>query len=94
MGSLPCHSQRNRTSRILVSGHGIGGDVRLILPVINILLTVCIIPSAASETVSPRRNIAKAVDRVFWRILVFYVSMLHAPERRFDLKLLRSWEFS
>ncbi|KJA20469.1 hypothetical protein HYPSUDRAFT_43168 [Hypholoma sublateritium FD-334 SS-4] len=28
---------------------------------------------AASETVSPRRNIAKAVGRVFWRILVFYI---------------------
>lgn len=30
--------------------------------------------SAASETESPRRNIAKAVRRVFYRILVFYVS--------------------
>lgn len=30
--------------------------------------------SAASETESPRRNIGKAVRRVFWRILVFYVS--------------------
>ncbi|KAF8902381.1 general amino acid permease 1 [Gymnopilus junonius] len=28
---------------------------------------------AASETESPRRNITKAVGRVFWRILVFYV---------------------
>ncbi|KAI0642018.1 general amino acid permease 1 [Trametes meyenii] len=28
---------------------------------------------AASETVSPRRNIAKAVRRVFWRILLFYL---------------------
>nr|VWP00245.1 Extracellular lipase (EC [Ganoderma boninense] len=28
---------------------------------------------AASETVSPRRNIAKAVRRVFWRILIFYL---------------------
>lgn len=28
--------------------------------------------SAASETESPRRNIAKAVRRVFWRILIFY----------------------
>ncbi|RDX54144.1 general amino acid permease 1 [Polyporus arcularius HHB13444] len=28
---------------------------------------------AASETVSPRRNIAKAVRRVFWRILLFYM---------------------
>ncbi|TFY64487.1 hypothetical protein EVJ58_g2599 [Rhodofomes roseus] len=28
---------------------------------------------AASETQSPRRNIAKAVRRVFWRILVFYI---------------------
>ncbi|KAF9819345.1 hypothetical protein IEO21_02233 [Rhodonia placenta] len=28
---------------------------------------------AASETESPRRNIAKAVRRVFWRILVFYM---------------------
>lgn len=29
--------------------------------------------SAASETESPRRNIAKAVRRVFWRIFIFYV---------------------
>ena len=29
--------------------------------------------SAASETESPRRNIAKAVRRVFFRILVFYI---------------------
>ncbi|EJF64342.1 general amino acid permease 1 [Dichomitus squalens] len=28
---------------------------------------------AASETESPRRNISKAVRRVFWRILVFYL---------------------
>ncbi|KAJ3554850.1 hypothetical protein NM688_g2893 [Phlebia brevispora] len=28
---------------------------------------------AASETESPRRNIAKAVRRVFWRIVVFYM---------------------
>jgi len=28
---------------------------------------------AASETESPRRNITKAVDRVFYRILVFYI---------------------
>ncbi|KAI0358183.1 general amino acid permease 1 [Trametes cingulata] len=28
---------------------------------------------AASETISPRRNIAKAVRRVFWRILMFYL---------------------
>ncbi|EMD39101.1 hypothetical protein CERSUDRAFT_112793 [Gelatoporia subvermispora B] len=28
---------------------------------------------AASETESPRRNIAKAVRRVFWRILIFYI---------------------
>jgi amino acid transporter len=29
--------------------------------------------SAASETENPRRNIAKAIRRVFYRILVFYV---------------------
>ncbi|RDB18585.1 putative proline-specific permease put4 [Hypsizygus marmoreus] len=28
---------------------------------------------AASETESPRRNIAKAVKRVFWRIFIFYI---------------------
>jgi len=28
---------------------------------------------AASETENPRRNIAKAVRRVFWRILIFYI---------------------
>ena len=32
--------------------------------------------SAASETKNPRRNIAKAVVRVFYRILVFYVCHL------------------
>lgn len=29
--------------------------------------------SAASETENPRRNIAKAVRRVFWRIIIFYI---------------------
>ena len=29
--------------------------------------------SAASETESPRRNIVKAVRRVFWRIFIFYI---------------------
>ncbi|KAI0269710.1 amino acid permease-domain-containing protein [Russula aff. rugulosa BPL654] len=28
---------------------------------------------AASETENPRRNIAKAVRRVFWRIIIFYI---------------------
>ncbi|KAI0091605.1 general amino acid permease 1 [Irpex rosettiformis] len=28
---------------------------------------------AASETENPRRNVAKAIRRVFWRILIFYV---------------------
>lgn len=32
--------------------------------------------SAASETESPRRNVAKAVRRVFYRILVFYVGSM------------------
>jgi amino acid transporter len=32
------------------------------------------LPSAASETENPRRNIAKAVRRVFYRIMIFYVS--------------------
>lgn len=29
--------------------------------------------SAASETESPRRNVVKAVRRVFWRIFIFYI---------------------
>lgn len=29
--------------------------------------------SAASETENPRRNVVKAVRRVFWRIFVFYI---------------------
>lgn len=28
---------------------------------------------AASETLNPRRNIKKAVQRVFYRILIFYI---------------------
>ena len=36
-------------------------------------LLIDIIYSAASETESPRRNIAKAVRRVFYRICIFYV---------------------
>lgn len=28
---------------------------------------------AASETLSPRRNIPKAVRRTFWRVVIFYV---------------------
>ena len=39
----------------------------------EIVMADDLIPSAASETESPRRNIAKAVKRVFWRILIFYV---------------------
>jgi len=37
------------------------------------LIPFCVFRSAASETESPRRNIAKAIKRVFWRILIFYV---------------------
>ena len=37
--------------------------------------------SAASETENPRRNIAKAVRRVFYRIAVFYVSQNSGPPR-------------
>jgi len=33
------------------------------------------IHSAASETENPRRNIAKAVRRVFYRICTFYVML-------------------
>ncbi|KAJ3574029.1 hypothetical protein NP233_g2055 [Leucocoprinus birnbaumii] len=36
-------------------------------------LGVEMVAIAASETENPRRNIAKAIGRVFWRILVFYV---------------------
>ncbi|KXN90682.1 putative proline-specific permease put4 [Leucoagaricus sp. SymC.cos] len=32
-----------------------------------------VVAIAASETENPRRNITKAVRRVFWRILIFYV---------------------
>jgi yeast amino acid transporter len=32
-----------------------------------------ILVSTAAETESPRRNIGKAVRRVFWRIIIFYV---------------------
>ena len=32
---------------------------------------MCVV--AAGETENPRRNIPKAVRRVFWRILIFYV---------------------
>ncbi|KAG6872319.1 hypothetical protein C0995_010922 [Termitomyces sp. Mi166 len=32
-----------------------------------------LIQSAASETENPRRNIKKAVGRVFWRIFIFYI---------------------
>ena len=39
----------------------------------EIVMADRLIPSAASETESPRRNISKAVKRVFWRILIFYV---------------------
>jgi len=31
------------------------------------------IPTAASETVNPRRNIPKAAKRIFVRVLVFYM---------------------
>ncbi|KAF5362276.1 hypothetical protein D9756_002203 [Leucocoprinus leucothites] len=32
-----------------------------------------IVAIAASETENPRRNISKAIRRVFWRILIFYI---------------------
>ena len=34
---------------------------------------ILILCSAASETENPRRNISKAVRRVFWRIIIFYL---------------------
>jgi len=37
-------------------------------------LGVEIVAIAASETENPRRNIGKGVRRVFWRILIFYIS--------------------
>lgn len=45
-----------------------------------------ILVSTASETESPRRNIGKAVRRVFWRILIFYV-------RRFGSVTKDDWWF-
>ena len=39
----------------------------------EITFDVCDSCSAASETENPRRNIAKAVRRVFWRIVIFYI---------------------
>lgn len=44
--------------------------------------------SAAAETESPRRNIAKAVRRVFWRILIFYVRLSTQLSAMSDLRLL------
>jgi amino acid transporter len=32
-----------------------------------------VVAVAAGEAADPRRNIPKAVRRVFWRILIFYV---------------------
>ena len=37
------------------------------------LLTHSCERSAASETESPRRNVVRAVRRVFWRIFIFYI---------------------
>ncbi len=50
--------------------------------------------SAASETESPRRNITKAVQRVFYRIALFYVnSCLPVLKVCYSLRVLdkRSW---
>ncbi|OJA12034.1 hypothetical protein AZE42_02044 [Rhizopogon vesiculosus] len=47
-----------------------------------------IVAVAASETVNPRRNITKAVRRVFYRILIFYVEF-HVP---YDDWPLTAWQ--
>ena len=70
-GSLPCNPRCHCPGRLLIPRDGIGRHV-------SCDTLYCASPyngkiSAASETESPRRNIAKAVTRVFYRIVVFYV---------------------
>jgi amino acid transporter len=70
--SFPCDPERHCPGCVFIPGNGIGRHVCLSIPGFP-LCRLSHISSAASETESPRRNIAKAVRRVFYRILVFYV---------------------
>lgn len=63
------------SSIILIPRHGTRRNVSIPFPSIKRSSFIKSIYSAASETENPRRNIAKAVRRVFFRILVFYVSL-------------------
>lgn len=74
-GSLPRHFECSRSSIILIPGHGTCRNVSNTPFAKGRSSFSKSIFSAASETENPRRNIAKAVRRVFFRILVFYVSL-------------------
>lgn len=82
-GPLLGHPFRLCPGCVLLPGYGARRDVRLFRPFIVLVaadLTLSSVCSAASETESPRTNIAKAVRRVFYRIVVFYVraSLYHS----------------
>jgi hypothetical protein len=74
-GSLPRHFECSCSSIILIPGHGTRRNVSNTPFDKGRISFSKSIYSAASETENPRRNIAKAVRRVFFRILVFYVSL-------------------
>lgn len=74
MGQISRHSRHACAGCLLVPRHGTGRHVSFsISRFAEWTLIIYVTQSAASETESPRRNIAKAVRRVFYRILVFYV---------------------
>ena len=71
---LPGLAVRSRAGRILFPGYGARRDVGFFILPFPFSTYPDIDPcSAASETENPRRNISKAVRRVFWRIVIFYI---------------------
>jgi amino acid permease len=82
-GSVPCNIVRHCAGGVFVPGYGaccyVGPPLVLVFFPSFSVYGLCALCSAASETENPRRNIAKAVRRVFYRIVVFYVRPPPSP---------------
>ena len=89
LGSFPRNFGCHCSGCFLIPRHGAGCHVSWDMSVPFIVLTGTI--SAASETESPRRNITKAVHRVFYRIVIFYVR--HSLNHMFTRQLMMYHRF-
>jgi amino acid transporter, AAT family len=56
--------------------HGIKGILMSLQMVMFAYLGIEVIGVTAGETKNPEKNLAKAIDNVFWRILIFYIGAL------------------